>query len=127
MIVRGEGEQTFLNLIKCLEKGEDISHVKGLAYRSSDEVLTTPAPPLVDVNKLPLPACHLLPMRKYHFTVLGKFTTILASRGCLYKCTFCSEWRFWGACWRPRKPKDIVEEMELLHKKYGRRIFLVWR
>jgi anaerobic magnesium-protoporphyrin IX monomethyl ester cyclase len=123
VIVRGEGEYALLDLIRCLEKEGDIFKVKGIAYHSSDEVLKTFLQPLVDVKELPLPAYHLLPMEKYYFTVFGKFATILSSRGCPHRCTFCSEWRFWGACWRARRAEKVVDEMELLHKRYGRESF----
>ena len=123
VIVRGEGEQTLLELVHCYEKGAALRQVKGIAFRDGQDVVLTPPQPLVDVDKLPLPAYHLLPMEKYHFTVFGKFATILSSRGCPHKCTFCSEWRFWGEQWRPRNPKKVVDEIETLHKRYGRECF----
>ena len=123
IIARGEGEQTLLELIRCCEKGGDLSQVKGIAFRDGQEVVLTPPQPLVDVDELPLPAYHLLPMEKYYFTVFGKFATVLSSRGCPHKCTFCSEWRFWGGKWRPRDPKKIVDEIELMHKKHDRECF----
>jgi len=122
-IVRGEGERTLIQLVRCLEAGQDPSQVKGIALRQGDGIVLTLQQPPVDVNSLPSPAYHLLPMQNYHFTLLGKFATLLSSRGCPHKCTFCSEWRFWGACWRPREPKRVVDEMELLNKRYGRESF----
>ena len=123
VIARGEGEQTLLELVRCYEKGDDISQVKGIAFRYNQEVRQTPPQPPVDVDELPLPAYHLLPMEKYYFTIFGKFATVLSSRGCPHRCTFCSEWRFWGEKWRPRNPKKVVDEIELLHKKFGRECF----
>jgi anaerobic magnesium-protoporphyrin IX monomethyl ester cyclase len=123
VIVRGEGEQTLLELVRCYEKGGNLSQVEGIAFRDGQEPVLTPPQPLVNVDELPLPAYHLLPMEKYHFNILGKFATILSSRGCPHKCTFCAEWRFWGGKWRPRNPKKIVDEIELLHKRYGRECF----
>ena len=123
VIVRGEGEQTLLDLARCCGKGDELSQIRGIAFRSGQEVVLTAPQPLIDVDKLPLPAYHLLPMEKYYFTVFGKFATILASRGCPHRCTFCSEWKFWGERWRPRNPKKIVDEIELLHKRHGRECF----
>ncbi len=91
--------------------------------RQNGGLIKTPDQPLIDVDELPIPAYHFLPMNKYRFTAFGKFTTILSSRGCPHKCTFCSEWRFWGAKWRPRDPKAVVDEMEILNKEYGRECF----
>ena len=123
IVVRGEGEQALLELVRCCEKSGNLSQVKGIAFRHNQEVMLTPPQPLVDVDNLPLPAYHLLPMEKYYFTVFGKFATILSSRGCPHRCTFCSEWRFWGGKWRPRNPKKVVDEIELLHKRHGRECF----
>lgn len=122
-VVKGEGEIAFLELIRCLEENKKLSDVKGLAYQKDNEVVQTPPQPPADVDTLPLPAYHLLPMEKYHFIVFDKFVTILSSRGCTHRCTFCSEWKFWGAHWRARDPVKVVDEMEILNKKYGRNCF----
>ena len=123
IIVRGEGEYTLPDLVRCLGAKSDLFQVKGIAFRDRNRIAITETQPPVDVNKLPLPAYHLLPMNRYYFTVFGNFTTILTSRGCPYRCTFCSEWRFWGARWRPRNPARVVDELEILNKKYGRDCF----
>ena len=123
VVVRGEGERILVDLVRCLKGQGNLATVRGIAFRRDGQVVQTPQPPPLDVNALPLPAYHLLPMHRYVFTVFGKFTTILASRGCPYRCTFCSEWRFWGGRWRPRDPEAVVEEMELLNQRYGRQCF----
>lgn len=119
IVARGEGERTLVDLVRCLECGEQLAQVKGIGFRSNGETMLTESQPLVDVNELPLPAYHLLPMDKYYFTILGRFATVLASRGCPHQCTFCSEWRFWGGRWRKRDPKKIGDELELLVRKYN--------
>jgi anaerobic magnesium-protoporphyrin IX monomethyl ester cyclase len=63
-------------------------------------------------------------MEKYNFVLLGRFATVIASRGCPHRCTFCSEWRFWGGRWRQRDPKKIGDELELLVRKY--KIESIW-
>jgi anaerobic magnesium-protoporphyrin IX monomethyl ester cyclase len=68
-----------------------------------------------------MPAFHLLPMERYHWPELGgTFATILASRGCPFKCTFCSEWPFWRGGWRPYNPEMVVEQLDVLVNRYGR-------
>ncbi|MDY6907466.1 MAG: radical SAM protein [Chloroflexota bacterium] len=123
VVVRGEGERTLVELLRCLERGQEPGDVSGLALRRDGDVVLTPTRGPIDVNDLPSPAYHLLPMERYHFTVFGKFATVLSSRGCPYRCTFCSEWRFWNGCWRPRKVESVVDEIELLHREYGRECF----
>jgi len=122
-VVRGEGERKLLDLIRCLEGDGDPSSVQGIAFRQDDRVVQTLEPPPLDVNALPMPAYHLLPMQAYRFEVMVNFTTLLASRGCPHRCTFCAEWPFWGDGWRPRDPEAVVEEIELLHRRYDRQSF----
>lgn len=121
LIVRGEGEETIVDLVKCLETQTDVKNVKGIAYRNNGNIIVTENRPPLDVNSLPLPAYHLLPMEKYHFEFLEEFSTMLTSRGCPFSCTFCSEWGFWGRPWRARNPESIGEELEIVTRKYKRK------
>ncbi len=121
LIVKGEGELIFSKLIKALEKGTSLSNVKGLIFRLNGKIYETPDPSLLlNLDELPMPAYHLLPMKKYFFPVLGKFSVVLSSRGCPFSCFFCSEWKFWHRKWRKRDPSKVVDEIELLTQKYGR-------
>jgi len=119
IVARGEGEHIMVDLVDCIERGGQLSQVKGIGFRSDGRVILNEPQPLVDVDELPVPAYHLLPMQKYYFVLLGRFATVIASRGCPHRCTFCSEWRFWGGRWRQRHPKKIGDELELLVRKYG--------
>lgn len=119
VVGRGEGERVILDLVRCLDERGDWAQVKGIAFRKDGQVVQTPSADPVHVDELPLPAYHLLPMGAYHFTVFDQFCTVLASRGCPYKCTFCAERGFWGPVWRPRDPVMVVDELELVHRRYG--------
>ena len=123
LIVRGEGEKTIVELLRCLEEKGDLAEVRGIAFGRNKKVIQSPPQSPVDVNQLPLPAYHLLPMGSYRFPVFGRFSTLLTSRGCPYRCSFCSEWDFWGGGWRPREVVSVVDEMELLHRRYGMESF----
>jgi len=118
IVACGEGERVIIDLVRCIERGGQLSQVKGIGFRSNGNVILTELQPLVDLDELPLPAYHLLPMQKYNFVLLGRFATVIASRGCPHRCTFCSEWRFWGGRWRQRDPKKIGDELELLVRRY---------
>ena len=120
IVGRGEGEQVILDLVRCLQGEGDLAQVKGIAFRKDAQIVQTPLPEPVEVDEIPLPAYHLLPMESYYFTVFKKFCTVLASRGCPYNCTFCAERGFWGPGWRPRDPAMVGDELELLCSKYGR-------
>lgn len=119
LIVRGEGERVIIDLVRALTADRDLATVRGIAFRRDGQVMLTPPAAPVDLNSLPLPAYHLLPMSTYRFECLGNpFAVMQASRGCPYRCTFCSEWPFWGN-WRGRPAEAVVEEMAILSQRYG--------
>ena len=121
VVVRGEGDQIIVDLARALAAGTGLEGVPGVSFRRDGQVVHNPVPPPLDVKKLPMPAFHLMPMERYHFASLGgPFATVIASRGCPFQCTFCSEWPFWGGGWRPCDPAMVVEQLDLLVNRYGR-------
>jgi radical SAM superfamily enzyme YgiQ (UPF0313 family) len=129
LIVRGEGEHATLELVKCLKEEGNFENVQGLTFRKKDQVVSTPDRPLIkDLDALPFPNRDLLDV-EYHSTVAGanvapkKFTTVLSSRGCVYRCRFCGCRKFARTRWRPRSVKNVIEELCLLVSE-GYRQFL---
>ncbi len=125
-IIRGEGEKTLVELIKALDNGNDIAKVKGLSFRHNHNIIHTPPQPLIkNLDTLPYPAYHLVEknIKKYHFTMMaGKNTRYMileGSRGCSYKCSFCTQWRHWMGVWRTKSSKRIVDEMEYFNERFG--------
>ena len=122
VVVRGEGDQILIDLVRALETGAGLEGVPGITYRRDGQIVEHPAPPPLDATQLPMPAFHLLPMERYHFASLGgPFATVIASRGCPFQCTFCSEWPFWGGGWRPCDPELVVEQLDVLVNRYKRK------
>jgi anaerobic magnesium-protoporphyrin IX monomethyl ester cyclase len=126
VIVRGEGELTFTDLIKAYQTGSDFSSVLGISYRHKDKIFHNPKRPLIEnLEDLPFPGYHLVKdnMSKYHFRIMGDknapYALIEGARGCNHQCTFCSQWRHWQACWRVKSAKRIADEMEYCHKEFG--------
>lgn len=123
--VIGEGEETLLELVKKIEKGQtDFEKVLGLAFlKKTRLVLTPPRPYIKNLDKLPMPAFDLLPpISKYHPSP-GMYrklpmTMVITSRGCPGQCIFCYRAVF-GNVYRARSPKNVVDEVETLVKKYG--------
>jgi anaerobic magnesium-protoporphyrin IX monomethyl ester cyclase len=126
-VVRGEGEQTLLELVRAVENDEPLSHVKGLSFRRDGRVVHTPDRPVIkDLDTLPFPGYHFVRqhMKKYHFTMMaGKdkpYALLEASRGCDHNCAFCGQWRYWGPC-RRKSPKRVADEFEHVYREYGSR------
>jgi len=121
IVARGEGDQIIVDLARALDAGDKLAGVPGISFRQDGQLVETPFPPPVDVTTLPMPAFHLLPMDRYFWRELGgTFATVVASRGCPFQCTFCSEWPFWRGGWRPYDPAMVVEQLDVLVNRYGR-------
>ena len=112
LIVIGEGETTVVELVEEAQRSRDWSKIKGLAYRKGIDVCISPARELADVNTLPLPARHLLPIGRYR--ALNTAISMTTSRGCPCRCIFCVGRKMVGAKVRYRNPQDVVDEMAYL-------------
>lgn len=94
----------------------DLSFMKGLVWRQGEEVVTNlDRPYIADLDDLPMPMHHLLPLEKYLMPLLkGPFTFIVTSRGCPAGCTYCIKHVSYGPTMRLRSPAKLIEEIKLL-------------
>lgn len=133
VIIRGEGELTMVELMRVSHRREAFRSVDGIAfldYGGSEPtyVETPPRARVRDPDSLPWPAWDLLPTEVYvssdnGFGVnRGRSMAILATRGCPYKCTFCSNPQMYGNLWMPRDPLLVVDESSIMCGTSGRRI-----
>ncbi len=115
ILVRGEGERT----VRELFSGKNISDVKGVSYRENGEIIQNEdRPPIMDLDELPFPAYHLLPMDRYKAAGI-RYATMVTSRGCPFNCTFCASSRICGKKWRGKSPRRVLEQIKLLRHDYG--------
>ena len=116
VIVRGEGEYTFLELVKAINNGDDLADVEGLAFNDekTNELVVTPDRPIIeDLDELPFPAFHLFPMEKYRIlNMTTNVATIITTRGCPMQCSFCSSASLHGKKLRRRSYMNVVDEIE---------------
>lgn len=119
IIVRGEGEETIVDLVRAIEDGRDLSEIQGISYRQGQIVHHTDDRPLMDnLDDLPFPAYHLLPpIERYQPLNRSYVFSILASRGCSYRCIFCSANRLWKYQ-RRRSTENILAEIHRLSDRY---------
>ena len=116
LVVMGEGEYTMLELVQTLEEGGDLKNVKGIAYQ---DVVTPPRPLIEDLDELPFPARHLLPMDHYKILNMKLHTaTLISGRGCPMQCSFCASAALHGNKLRMRSAQNVVDEMEHLIKDH---------
>jgi len=113
-IVLNEGEMTFLEVIKNLQNNKSLENVAGIIYRKDDKIINNgPRQLLENLDDLPIPA-------KYF-----QYKRIITSRGCPGKCIFCDTPHLWGQKVRLRSAKNVVDELEILNKKYGISSFVI--
>ncbi len=121
-VVKGEGEESFAELVDCLEEKGNLAKVSNLAYWRDGRVLESfKKEPPADLNKIPWPARDLLSMSLYRSVKLEdrRITTLVTSRGCPYSCSFCCSSAFAGRRWRSRDINDVVWEIEHLANDYN--------
>lgn len=123
--VFGEGEVTVVELLKQLDKNlkpgaKELGAINGVIFRADNMVhMNAPRELIRDVDSIALPAFNLIPLERYNSYC------IITSRGCPFKCTYCSTPVIWGGKWRARSPDNIMEEIELLaHKADGKVIYI---
>jgi radical SAM superfamily enzyme YgiQ (UPF0313 family) len=131
VIVRGEGEQTCLDLVNYLKEEKSLKDVLGVTFRHANQIVSNLDRPLIkDVDALPFPDRGLLDV-EYHNSIVGiniaprKFTSFITSRGCVFKCRFCSCASMARNLWRPRSIENILEEMNLLMSEGYEQLFFV--
>jgi len=128
VIVRGEGEEIFLDLIESIHAGRwpaERGSIKGLAFRDDDRIVATPAAATVkDLDSIN-PDWSLLDWTQYIYIPLGKRVAIPnLARGCPFTCSFCSQWKFWRD-YRVRNPIRVVDEIEDLVNNHGVGFFIL--
>ena len=124
VVVRGEGETTVVELLQAYENKKNLSTVAGICMLAegatrgqiSKEMISTPNRPFnMRLDGLPFPARHLLPNQSYIQFCKKKYgysiTTVMSTRGCPYRCEFCSNIIF-GGTYRERSARNVVHEVE---------------
>jgi len=156
-VCRGEAESIISNLVMSLARGDDCEQIKGIYGRqklaafqarahSGFPVIQSPAPEetpsqhagaectamesaeaVDDIDLIPFPAWHLIPMEEYVHCGFARTldgleeyreATIMTTRGCPFLCTFCSSWTVHGRKMRYRSAANVVAELEILRERF---------
>ncbi|MBK7974160.1 MAG: B12-binding domain-containing radical SAM protein [Deltaproteobacteria bacterium] len=127
--VLGEGEETFVDLLDALAGSRPVESVPGLASRAGGGIRTAPRARIRAIDSIAPPAWDLFPIDRYlagghGFGVhRGRSMPIVATRGCPYRCTFCSSPDMWTTRWSARDPDAVLREMFGYVERYGARNF----
>jgi anaerobic magnesium-protoporphyrin IX monomethyl ester cyclase len=123
LIVRGEGEQTLLEIAQNLGVQNKIRSIQGITFRDNNQVLRTPNRPFIqNLDALPRPAYNQFQLDKYR--LFGKrVLPVITSRGCPFQCNFCVATRMFGKEYRMRSAESVLDELEWLKNTHGAEAF----
>lgn len=127
VIVRGEAEQTVLDLATAWQTGTSLAEVLGIAWRAASGVahaiqLNRPQPTLRNLDAY-RPGWELVDWQGYQLFGMGRAAGMQFSRGCSLTCTYCGQWMFWRK-WRHRSSQNVVAQLRLLAEQYD--VKIVW-
>ena len=118
VVVKGEGEQTIVDLARYMSGVTSLNEVAGITFRKNGQVVHTQSRPCIEnLDELSHPAYHYFPLSKYR--IFGKLgLPMITSRGCPSQCTFCLIPQIAGNYFRARTPANVVNELEWLRDEY---------
>ena len=138
-VCRGEGESIIVEFSKIIHSCGDVEKIQGIYGKTKlkNNLISglNESAPLVDnIDEIPFPAWHLLPMndyivpsgrsRKLDTVIQDREATIMTTRGCPFFCTFCSSWTVHGRKMRYRSIENVIAEIDILYHKYNVRSFV---
>lgn len=113
LIVVGEGEDTIAELTPVLTEKNRWQDIRGIAYRNNGGIVMTGKRDFIaDIDRIPSPARHLLPISRYR--ALGFPVSLITGRGCPYACIFCLGRKMVGSKVRKRNPARVLDEIETI-------------
>ncbi len=125
-VVIGEGERAMVELATAVTKGKDegdVSQIAGVGYKRNGDLIKNPQKFISNLDELPFPARHLLPMHLYarviEYLKVKPVDNMNIMRGCPYNCAFCETRQLWGKACRSFSPSRIMEEIQHLKANYG--------
>lgn len=131
IIVRGEGEDIIVELMRYFEGQASLRDIQGITYRENGSIVRNPQPKVIqDLDRIPFPAYDLIDMDGYlgrgknriksRVGESGKpFISMITSRGCPYNCVFCSIHLTMGKRWRGHSADYVIKHLKFLKDNYG--------
>ncbi len=116
IVLVGEGEETFFELVSCLANKKPLNSIKGIFFKEDHKVISTGRRQFMDISKYNSPPYHLIDIKKYFINLYQsrKTLSLLTAKGCGYRCSYCYNQVFNERKWRGIKPEAIVRELRTL-------------
>lgn len=119
----GEGDLTIKDIYLFYRDKIPIENIEGIAYKKNGEYFESQRPLLKDLDSLPIPAWDLYDLKNYYnyhiFDMQTPYASIMASRGCPFRCSYCISHKIWGGQVRIRSVKNIMKEISYLVETKG--------
>jgi len=126
-VVMGEGERAITQLATAITGGNEAQAltIPGVACRKKGNIIKNPPQFIENMDDIPYPARHLLPLELYDRTIefldMKPADVMSISRGCVFNCGFCETRKLWGNICRGFSPKRVMGEIQDLKQRYGTR------
>ena len=124
IVCHGEGDEVVGELVEWCRDKKDPGSIRGISYAANGTIVKTPDRPLIEnLDALPFPAFDKIDMHAYYdyhiFGMRRPYFPLIASRGCPNRCIYCSSHNFWNNRFRLRSVRNVVDEIDILTKRYG--------
>lgn len=123
IVVRGQGERTFQELVNCISNGQSLSEVKGITFKMNNKIISNPERPYESLDNFPPMPYHLI--KNFEEFIGGKTKhgdrsiPYLSSQGCPYECAFCCQPVVCNRKWVSLSAERVVNELESLVDNYN--------
>jgi anaerobic magnesium-protoporphyrin IX monomethyl ester cyclase len=118
IVVRGQGELTFVEVSQRLQAGESLAGVAGVSFKEGNRIIHNPERPVTNVNKLPMPAYHVVDMDAYEKVCGIRKTVYASSVGCPYACNYCTDTVFYNRKFNALTAARVVREVTELVRRF---------
>lgn len=123
IVVRGQGEVTFYEIVNALKLNKQLDDVLGITYKKDGKVISNPDRPFHDINEFPPMPYHLVNVEKYIGSPPGsngaRIISYISSMGCPHRCAFCADTTVYKRRWSGLRADRVVDELERLSKAYN--------
>jgi radical SAM superfamily enzyme YgiQ (UPF0313 family) len=124
IIVKGQGEEAFLEVVQRIEAGESMEGIEGVGYKEDGRLVFNRPRALKPISALPPKAYHLGDYDAYERVCGRRWAMYITSLACPYDCAYCTNEGVYGRKWNALEPEQVVEETADLVTRY--RLSLLW-
>jgi len=124
IVCQGEGEEVVVEIVEHLRGERGLDSIRGITYRENEQIIrNSRREPIKPLDRLPFPNRDNVDINAYRDLLIVNnrlpYTTMITSRGCPHKCTFCTSYIFWEKKVRQRSVRNVIAEIDQLVTQYG--------